>query len=125
MSRTIRFGSTYHCGSSGDLAQPADCVSGDTSITLLDSTGNRVTFAQSGSAITKSVNGGTALPVTSAEITIQSIAFRVIGSTPYTTDLSNLQPQVIITISGQVGSKQKTQSSFSIETTVTQRKLDI
>jgi hypothetical protein len=124
MSRTIRFGTVYHCGA-GDITVPADCSSGSTTFSLLAPDGNRVTYTQSGSSIVKSTGGGPAIPVTSPEINIQSVSFRVFGSSPYVSDVLNLQPQVIITITGSVGSKIKTQTSFSLQTTVSQRKLDI
>lgn len=125
MSRTVRFGTIYHCGSFGTLSQPADCASGGSSFTLKAADGTQVTYSLSGGAITRSVNGGTAQAMTSPEISITSLAFRVFGSYAYGTDY--LQPQVIITVTGTAGTagKVKDQSTFQIETTVSQRQLDI
>lgn len=124
MSRTIRFGTVYHCGG-GTISTPADCASGDTSMSVLASDGNRVTYSFSGGSLTKSINSGTPVAFTSPEINITSVKFRVFGSAPYASDASNLQPQAIITVQGTVGTKTKSQSTFSIETTVSQRRLDI
>ena len=67
--------------------------------------------------------------LTSPEVFIQSIAFRVFGSYSYGNGASQdyLQPQVIMTVSGYAGSANKTltQSFFQLETTISQRKLDI
>jgi prepilin-type N-terminal cleavage/methylation domain-containing protein len=124
MSRTIRFGTRYHCGG-GDVALTADCASGESSFSVRASNGTTVTYAFSGGSITRSVNAATPIAITSPEISINSVKFRVFGSATYASDASNLQPQVIMTVQGTVGSRVKTQSSFYIQTTVSQRKLDI
>jgi hypothetical protein len=136
MTRTVRFGTKYHCGTSGDVSTPAqqDCVFGDNSITLRTSDGVLVTYFLSNGAIMRTLNGST-LPLTSPEVTIQTLNFFVLGSYPasLTTscpqNISNdcLQPRIIITISGIAGStnKAKTQSTFHLETTLSERKFDI
>jgi|SRR5579872_5946710 len=125
MARTVRFGVNYHCGSAGTLSSPNDCASGASSLTILASDGSQVTYTLSGGVLTRSVNSGAAYAMTSPEIVINRLAFRVFGSAAYGTDY--LQPQVIITVSGTAGSANKaaTQSTFNLETTVDQRKLDI
>lgn len=126
MTRAIRFGENYHCGSSGDLTIPTDCPAGSSSMTVKTSDGAQVTYSLSGSRIARSVNGGTQYFITSNDITIQSLSFRVFGSYPANsgggpTDL--LQPQVIIVVKGYAG-ELSTRSTFSLETTVSQRKFD-
>lgn len=120
MTRSIRFGSHYHCGSSGDLTQTQDCASGNTAMAVLDSSGNTILYALSGGSITRSVNGGAALALTSPDITITSLAFRVFGSSVSDT----LQPQAIVLIKGYVSGKNQTSSSFVLETTISQRNFD-
>ncbi len=125
MSRTIRFGTNYHCGIFPPLTAPNDCASGSYSLSLSTTTtsASLVTYGLLNGSLTESINGGTAYAITSPEVTIQSLVFRVFGSAPGDT----FQPEVIITVSGISGSanKPKTQSSFRLETTVSQRRLDI
>lgn len=130
MTRTIRFGINYHCGSSGDLSRPRDCPSGDNSITVVASSGILTTYSFSDGRISKSENYGTPSYITSDSVTIESATFRVFGSYPYsdesggTTD--TLQPQTIIVITGYaaLGVNPLNRTRFSIETTVSQRSLD-
>ncbi len=133
MSRVIRFSTKYHCGTSQPLTSPADCPSGNNSLTVTDSSGRLVTYALSGNAITRTINGGTADIVTSPEIVITGVTFWVLGSYPH--DPAGVcpesnpsdcnQPRVVIKISGTSGTSAKTQSSFVLQTTVSQRKFDI
>lgn len=124
MERLIRFGTVYHCGG-GDITVPTDCASGASSFSFLSADGNRITFNRaSDGSITRTTNGGSVQAMTSAsEIFIQSLSFRVFGSYPYGTDY--LQPQVIVTISGYVGNLANSRSDFNLQTTISQRKLDI
>jgi len=123
MVRSIRFGSSYHCGLSGTLNQPLDCPTGDTAITVLDSSGTQTTYRLSGGAIVKTV-GGVDYILTSPDTTIQTLTFFVLGSTLYSAG-DVVQPRVIITVNGIAGVNSKSQSSFNLETMVSQRKLDI
>jgi prepilin-type N-terminal cleavage/methylation domain-containing protein len=123
MSRSIRFGTIYHCGG-GNVNTPNDCPSGSYSFSYLASDGTRITYSISNGEIVKSVNGGTFYNLTSVnDINITALTFRVFGSYPYGTDY--LQPQVIINISGTVGNDPRTQTNFDLQNTVSQRKLDI
>lgn len=122
MTRSIRFGQNYHCGSGGDTTVSADCAGGQNSLTIKDSAGRQVTYFLSGTQIARSINGGTAFFLTSSDVTIQSLTFRVFGSAPYPGDL--LQPQVIIVIQGYADQKNLAKSSFTLETTISQRKFD-
>ena len=123
MTRTIRFGRNYHCGSSGDVTQPLDCPSPFWSdfLVVKDSNGSEVTYKLSNNRIIRSIDGGQDYFMTSPDITITNLAFRVFGSSPYP---ELLQPQVIVVVEGFAGTKPGTQSSFSLETTVSQRQFD-
>ena len=126
MTRDIRFGDNYHCGSAGDITRPLDCSLGDNSITIRTSSGNLATYRLSGNRIIKTLNG-TDYYVTSGDSTIQSLKFYVSGAYPFvaanpTTDM--IQPQVIMVVSGYAGTKDTLKSSFSLETTLSQRKFD-
>ncbi len=123
MTRTIRFGTNYHCGNSGNLSQPNDCSSGSSSLTVLSPTGAQTTFALSSGRITRTI-GGVTSNITSSDVTISTLSFRVYGS-PAFPDL--FQPQVIIVVKGSVGSNSKAndKGNFSLETTVSQRSFDL
>lgn len=123
VSRTIRFGTNFYCGTITTNPPPAnDCPSGSSSFTLRTAEGLLVTYSLSNGRIMKAVNNGTANPVTSPEISITRMNFYVFGSTVW----PNLaQPRVLMSISGVVGTKANTSSTFNLQTMVSQRKLDI
>ena len=124
MTRSVRFGSSYHCTASGNLSSPNDCPAGDSNLTVLDSDGNQVTFYLSSGQIMRIVNNGTAFALTSPDVNIQAMTFWVLGSATYSQgDL--LQPRVIVLIKGYVAGANMTDSSFILETTISQRKLDL
>ncbi len=122
MSRTIRFGTNFYCGTTSDAFLVNDCDTGSTSLTVQDSNGARIVYSLSGGQIMKKVGGGTANAVTSNEINITRLTFYVFGSTGWP-DVN--QPRVVMSLSGTVGTKTATQSTFNLETGVSQRKLDI
>ena len=126
MTRTIRFGSNYHCGTTPPTDQPLDCINGVASDTLylkaVDTT--QIKYSLVGGRVAKSVNGATNLYITSADAIVTMLSFRVYGSPAYNGGTDQFQPQVIIVISGYVDSKAMTKSSFNLETTVSQRLLD-
>lgn len=126
ISRTIRFGTNYVCSTSGTTF--LDCASGGGAMTVTvinpDNSVSYITYQKSGTSITKTVtppNGGlpSVYTLTSPDVTIQNLTFWVTGSDP--TDL--LQPKVILVIKGTAGNRNN-QSTFSLQTAITQRKLD-
>ncbi|MEI6843419.1 MAG: type II secretion system protein [bacterium] len=123
MTRSIRFGEKYHCGTSGTLTNPSDCPSGDTSLTLLaplpSGTTGLVTYRLSAGKIVKTV-GGVDMDLTSLDVTIDRLTFYVLGSASSDT----YQPRVLIVVKGHSGTKTSTQTSFTLETTISQRKFD-
>ena len=122
MTRSIRFGTNYHCGSGGILTQPQDCASGDISLTVLDSSGSQVTYKAVSGRIVRT-SGGTDYYMTSPDTNIQTMTFFVLGSSPYSTPDLN-QPRVIMVVIGTAGVSGVNQSKFTLETMVSQRKLD-
>jgi prepilin-type N-terminal cleavage/methylation domain-containing protein len=132
MTRTIRFGTNYHCGSGVPLSSPLDCQNngiGENSITVIASNGDQVTYKLVGTRILRDIYpqlGSISLnyPITSSDVTITDLKFRVYGSVPYDPTYDLFQPQAIITVSGIAGVKATTRSSFSLETTVSQRLFD-
>lgn len=115
MVRTIRFGSNYRCG--GGVG---DCSLGDTSVTV-NFQGDDITYRLNGNSIQKRQNNGNYENITSPETVIQYLKFYVLGTN---TNDGN-QPYVVVVIKGYSGNKSTNQSVFSIETLISQRKLDI
>ncbi|MFZ2522398.1 MAG: type II secretion system protein [Minisyncoccia bacterium] len=125
MSRSIRFGKNYHCGNTGTLTTPLDCsnnTTGSSYITFLDMDGNQVIYTLFNGRIQRTI-GSEVYYMTSPDVTITTLTFRVYGSASYTTG-DWFQPKVIMVISGRVGEKISTRSTFTIETTISQRQFD-
>jgi prepilin-type N-terminal cleavage/methylation domain-containing protein len=134
MSRAIRTGYGYHCGSGGTLAAPQDCNgTGANYLTFTGSDGKRVYYqldtttsvcGQAGTigCIERSSDGATWLPITSPDLVIQNYGylFHVVGAP--TGD--NVQPKVIMTINATVTVSTNQTTSVHMQTTVTQRIYD-
>lgn len=125
MTRTIRFGTKYHCDVNNEPVElPLNCSDyGASSISVLSQTSSQVSYRLSGERIERKQNANPYSFLTDSNVKITSLKFYVKGSTPYSSgDLE--QPRVIIFISGYVGAKPSTRSSFTIQTTVSQRSFD-
>ncbi|MBL7045637.1 MAG: prepilin-type N-terminal cleavage/methylation domain-containing protein [Parcubacteria group bacterium] len=132
MSRNIRVGYTYHCSSVAtvppNIGVPNGCSGGGPLLAFEAYDGNSATdtdqviYRLNGTQIEKSSNGGASfVGITAPEVNITNMAFYVTGSSAFDTK----QPRVVITISGTAGISTKAVTSFNIETTVSQRLLDI
>ncbi len=118
MGRNIRTGYNYSCAGAGD------CVSGGTSISFTDQKGNTIVYSwsENGSglgSITIRKNSGTPVGITSPQVDVDNLTFYVSG----TSSSDGLQPRALITLRGtaQIG---KETTSFNIQSTVSQRKVD-
>lgn len=122
MARTVRFGTNYHCGNqTGNLSTPFDCPNGDTFLAVKFE-GQTVVYRKNGTSIERSDDGGANYAkITSPENTvIEELTFYTRGTA------SDSQPYVLVFIKGYSGSPNKaSKSSFSIQTVMSQRKLDI
>jgi prepilin-type N-terminal cleavage/methylation domain-containing protein len=112
IARDIRTGSQYSCGGLGDC-------SGGSSLTFTDQNGIAVAYILSNGAIVRTMSGKS-IAVTSPEVVIEGMTFSVTGSATH----DGVQPRVLITIHGYAGSQGRTQSSFSLQTSVSQRNTD-
>ena len=138
MTRNIRTGYTYHCRQGSMTSLPstaANCTSttnpGESFAFTDGETGDRVgyrlgTDVVSGHGVVeRCINSCSSnddwVALTSTEVDVQSLAFTVKG----TSDTDETQPTVMIWIDGLTGDFAETQSDFSIQTTVTQRLLDV
>lgn len=122
MTRVVRFGTNYHGCSDSNLSTPMDCPSGD-DILALNFKGDTVVFRLLSGTIQKSEDGGMSyVNITSPETIIQHLQFYVFGAQ---SSLDEVQPYVIAVIKGYVDSKPTTSSVFTVQTVMSQRKLDI
>lgn len=132
ISRNMRVGSIYHCSTGTsvppDITVPQDCQNGGVLLAFETSTGNRaissdqVVYRFVSGRIEKSSDGGaTFIAVTAPEVTIEDLKFYVVGSTREDTE----QPRVAMTISGFAGVSDRARTSFNLQTTISQRLLDI
>ena len=120
MSRNLRLGNTYLCGS---LTIPANCSDSD-SISFKDVDGGDITYAITNDVsgayfkITKD-NGEGPKEITPAEVKIDYLksGFTVAG-------YPSNQPMITIRLNGVV-SNQGVDSSFNVQTSVSQRTLNI
>lgn len=137
MTRTIRFGRNYHCDLNVSGTAPNNCASGASSMQLTNSGGSQViyqlcTTGSNAGRVARSndcVNGPF---ITGSDVTISKLMFYVLGTTQYvagagTCPGSNdcLQPRVVIVLEGYAGSKLTSRSSFSLQTTISQRLVDV
>jgi len=121
MTRRIRFGDTYHCGTSGTLTVTRNCSSGD-SFLALSSGGNLTIYRLLDNQIQRSDDGGSNyIGITAPSVNVQTFKFYVLG----TSDTDDIQPWVVLVIRGFVGTKPVVQSTFDIQTTISQRSIDI
>ncbi len=126
MTRTIRFGHTYHCDiSQGANDEARDCASGASSMAVIVPGYIRpFLFRLQGGSIQRSLNVGAFWQsLTGPDVTITNLTFRVFGSPKYSNG-DMLQPQVIIVVSGYVGTKATSRTTFTIQTTISQRSVD-
>ncbi len=138
MSRNIRTGGTYHCGTTGASAAslaPADCtVTPSNYIAFVDADKRNVAYCLDGTTIKRHVAGvggslstdcasSNFIPLTTPDVNITGLSFYVTGSARGAADLQ--QPKVTILLAGtsviQVDGKIAT---FNIQTSVTQRIYD-
>lgn len=129
MLRTIRTGRTYNCMTSPSIPSVlpggvADCANGKSGLVLTDDHGNRLAYRYDNASKRISrrdmVSGSAWIALTAPEVVIDDMLFYVTGTGVGDT----LQPTVTMSIRGHMGLKESTDSSFNIETSVTQRVLD-
>jgi prepilin-type N-terminal cleavage/methylation domain-containing protein len=130
MTRNMRYGSDYHCGTSGRISDPQSCAQGDIFFSFESKDGDptkdndQVIYeydATSASLIRCfGYDNTTCARVTAPEVHIDSLKFYVTGAS---TGSDGLQPLVLITIKGYAGLGSN-KSEFSIETMASQRNRD-
>jgi len=117
MTRNIRTGTDYACGSGGDCA----IVPGD-SFSFRNSSGVLVEYRLSNSVLVEN-KGGIERPLTDASVGISALNFYVVGTEQ--TPIDYRQPHVLIVVAGRVSSDARTQDNFYVQTSATMRGSDI
>lgn len=131
MVRSIRMGSTYHCGgapysSAQDCAEGTtfafESFSGDTWIYWFSEDENGI------GRIYKSETGDLSEghAVTAPSVSIEKLEFYVVGTASGEEDPANIQPKVVIVVKGVARADEaRTSSTFAIQATAVQRILDL
>ncbi len=129
MSRAMRTGVNYHCDiGQGTVTAVRDCaVTPATSMAFLSADGQTIrycrgngsTCSSSGTAVLVSKGGAAFAPLTAAEVTITNLQFYVKGA-----ESAAIQPYVLILLSGRVPVSGSQNSTFDLQTSVTQRLYD-
>ena len=119
MSKEMRFGTNYHCGS-GNVEVPQNCPSGETLISFLSSDNVQITYRLNNQVIEKKTGNDPYIAITAPEIVIDDLVFYALGAGTGDT----LQPKVLIKIQSHSGTD-KSRSNFTLETLVSQRAFDI
>lgn len=122
MARGMRVGFDYNCGAGIPLNEPNSCpTQGASSIAFQNPRGEIEIYRLSNNLIEHSKDGGaTFLGITAPEIVIENLQFYVGGAERG----DGLQPKVLIIVDGTAGTETGEQTSFNIQTTVSQRLLD-
>lgn len=140
MAREIRTGYAYYCSTTsatditGSFDQVNDCdkgiylsiIEGGESLTK-GTTNSRIAYRYNSTnrSIERKLGTGSWLPLTDLSVRIDSMFFNVSGTPTHSLDGSIVQPNVTIYIVGSMAGIDNTSSSFTLQTTVTKRVLDI
>jgi prepilin-type N-terminal cleavage/methylation domain-containing protein len=129
MTRSMRTGLNYHCDIGvGTVTATRDCAgTAATSIAFLASDGQTVRYCRgngstcstTGTAILVSKGAAAFAPITASEVLITNLQFYVTGA-----ESAELQPHVVMLLSGNVLVGEFQNSTFDLQTSVTQRLYD-
>jgi prepilin-type N-terminal cleavage/methylation domain-containing protein len=135
MSRLMRTGLNYHCGSGGQITEPNDCPNGDDEIYFTDDRGQFVHIwldRSSGNGVVmqevdpngagNGVSFGPEYELTAADFDVQTLRFIVTGSTVAS---DTEQPMTTIILHGVANAGTPESSELKLQTTVTQRMIDL
>jgi prepilin-type N-terminal cleavage/methylation domain-containing protein len=145
MTREIRTGTSYYCATDvdaqgsvdeSDLTLVKDCTGGVDGMSFVEagsslssgSTGGRIAygFNSASGTIVRQIAANSAEAMTSSDVKITSMKFYVSGSKPQSdggTPPNSVQPTVTVLITAE--DPDDTSKSYTLETTVTQRQLDL
>jgi prepilin-type N-terminal cleavage/methylation domain-containing protein len=134
MTREIRTGTDYYCGSPTALPRDGevsrDCATGGEGLSFNEggvsitefASSRRILYRLNGTTLERRLGDGAWLPVTAPSVSVDTLRFYVTGSERG----DNESPTVSIFVSGSTGdANDDSLSSFNIQTTVVQQLLDI
>lgn len=137
MTRLMRTGVSYHCGASGTVSSPQDCIAGGAEVYFTDDRGQFVHIWFDTSSATGSVmqavdidgvagagSFGPAYPLTANDFDVQQLLFTVTGSATVGGG-DRAQPLTTVVLYGITNKGKKWASDLKLQSTVTQRMLDI
>ncbi len=81
--------------------------------------------------VTRSIDDDAPVPITSPDVNITSLQFYIFGTEPLRVDAGGVadgdtvQPRVVMVVRGYAGIKENTRTQFNIQTSVSQRGLDV
>lgn len=141
MAREIRTGTSYYCSNSastnmvGGYDITSDCnkgiylsiIEGGDSLTRGQATGGRLAYRYNSTyhSIERKIGNGDWYRLTDEVVSIDAMHFNVTDSLVGQQGGSPRQPNVTIYISGSVAGVADTSSSFTLQTTVTKRVIDL
>lgn len=120
ISKEMRFGKKFHCGSSGTLELPQNCPNGDSFVSFKSTDGPQITYRLNGQTIEKSVDNSDYIALTAPELIIDELTFYVLGSA----EGDGYQPKVLMRVKAHAGSG-RGRSDFTLQTLISQRVLDL
>jgi len=139
ISKDMRMGTDYACGDDGNTSK-TDCTGGVNTISFMSSKIG-VGYIYYKQATTTLPNGknvgqifscvsttgigpcsGSYSAITSTEVNLTSVKFYILGEIDSTLPAGNgrTQPRMIMTVSGEAGSKEKIKTQFDLQTGVSQ-----
>jgi len=132
MSRNIRLGTNYHCHTT-DVVPPNldatnNCASGGVLFAFegvggdSSTASDQVIYRFIEERIEKSSDGGASfVSITAPEVAIEDLTFYVVGATRS----DSLQPRVVVKVRGRAGISGRAETSFNLQSTISQRVLDL
>jgi len=121
MSKEMRFGTAYHCGSNPPYATPQNCPAGENYLHFMSSDGvTEISYYLNGQAINKAVSGGIIVPLTAPELVVDSLTFYTLGAGTGNT----LQPKILMKVKVHAGTG-KSRTDLTLQTLVSQRLPDL
>lgn len=135
MTREIRTGYSYYCTNSLPSSVPVDstrdCSQG-TQLSIVEGgsslTGGgnpRIAYRLNGGTVERRIGTGAWLPLTSDDVIIEAMHFTVTNSATFSGSSDRRQPTVTVFLRGRAGIIEGVDTSFSMQTTITRRLIDI
>jgi type II secretory pathway pseudopilin PulG len=125
MSRALRVGTNFSCNFNSGYTDFSTCGSGTNVVSFqpqnTSAAGDRIVYKFENNAIVRYKASSPSSPtiLTSADVSVTNLTFYVLGA-----GKCDGQPRMLITINGKAGGTLSPQSTFVIQTTVSQRQID-